>query len=206
MFSPVASGIFAFRNIGKTENGDIGRAPVALGQVTGVIKEIGKYDKTIAAGTKNAVEVFRDIAGDSKAFNYAGKGLEFLSGHVNPLICASSGLKVALADEKDKDRILLEEAGMLSFMFLGEGTIAKHYSKIENSKFVKDGLDKLSKTKALKPMFEKIATKNWGGKIASIIKGLAFVTVSITSSNFGENLTKSLLKQTDRFGSQYLEC
>ena len=205
MFSPVASGIFAFRNIGKTENGEIGRAPVALGQVTGVIKEIGKYDKSIAIGTKNTIEIFKEIAGNSKTFNYAGKSLEFLSGNINPLICASSALKVALADEKDKDRILLEEAGMLSFMFLGEGTISKNYSKIENSQLVKKGLKKLSKTETLKPLFEKIATKNWGGKIASIIKGLTFVTVSITSSNFGEDLTKSLLKKTDTFGNQYLE-
>ena len=82
MFSPVASGIFAFRNIGKTENGEIGRAPVAVGQVAGIWKELGKYDKTIAMGTKNAIQILQDVAGDSKALRYAGKTVEFLSNNI----------------------------------------------------------------------------------------------------------------------------
>lgn len=201
MFSPVASGIFAFRNIGKTENGEIGRAPVAIGQINGVIKEIGKYDKTIAMGTKNAVEILRDVAGkDSSVLKYAGKTVEFLSNNVNPLICASSALKVAMSD--DKERTLKEEIGSLGFMFAGEHLISKNYDKIANSKTVTSTIDSMSKSKVFKPIFKAIEKNNWGGKIGSIIKGLTFVTASIGSSCAGLELTKSLLKTTDKNGKE----
>lgn len=205
MFSPVASGFFMLRNIGKTENGEVGRAPVALGQITGVVKEVSKYDKSIAIGTKNAIEIFKDIAGDGKTLKYTGKALTFMSENVNPLICVSSLIKVAQADDKDKDRVCLEELGSLGAMFLGEGTVAKHYDKVANSKAVKDALKTLSETETFKPVFQKIATKNWGGKIGAIIKGLTFVAVSMTSCNAGLELTRSFLKQTDRFGKDYLK-
>lgn len=202
MFSPVASGVFAFRNIGKTENGEIGRAPVAVGQIAGVWKEIGRYDKTIAMGTKNALNILREVAGDSKTLKYAGKTIEFLSNNVNPLICASSVVKVAMSD--DKDRTLKEEIGSLGFMFAGEHLISKNYDKIANSKTVTNTLDKMSKSSIFKNMFKTIAKKNWGGKIGSIIKGLSFVTVSIGSSCVGLGLTKSLLKTTDKDGKECL--
>lgn len=202
MFSPVASGIFAFRNIGKTENGEIGRAPVAVGQITGVLKEIGKYDKTIALGTKNAVQILRDVAGDSSALKYAGKTVEFLSNNVNPLICASSAIKIAMSD--DKEQTLKEEIGSLGCMFAGEHLISKNYDKIANSKTVTETIEKLSKSKYLKPMFESIEKHNWGGKIGAIIKGLSFVTVSIGSSCVGLELTKSLLKTKDKNGKECL--
>ncbi len=202
MFSPVASGIFAFRNVGKTENGEIGRAPVAVGQFAGVIKEIGKYDKTIAMGTKNAMQILHDIAGDSRALRYAGKTVDFLSSHINPLICASSVVKVAMSD--DKEKTFKEEAGSLAFMFAGETLIAKNYDKIANSKTVTNTIDKMSKSSLFKPMFKTIAKNNWGGKIGAIIKGLSFVTVSIGSSCIGLDLTKSLLKTTDKNGKECL--
>lgn len=200
MFSPVASGIFAFRNIGKTENGEIGRAPVAVGQVAGVLKEIGKYDKTIAMGTKNAVQILQDVAGDSKALKYAGKTVEFLSNNINPLICASSVVKVAMSD--DKEKTFKEELGSLGFMFAGEHLISKNYEKLAASKTVQNTLEKMSKSGVFKPMFESITKHKWGGKIGAIIKGLAFVTVSIGSSCVGLELTKSLLKTTDKNGKE----
>lgn len=202
MFSPVASGIFAFRNIGKTENGEIGRAPVAVGQVAGVLKEIGKYDKTIAMGTKNAVQILQDVAGDSKALKYAGKTVEFLSNNINPLICASSVVKVAMSD--DKEKTFKEELGSLGFMFAGEHLISKNYEKLATSKTVQNTLEKMSKSGVFKPMFESITKHKWGGKIGAIIKGLTFVTVSIGSSCVGLELTKSLLKTTDKNGKECL--
>ncbi len=200
MFSPVASTVFAFRNIGKTENGEIGRAPVAVGQVAGVIKEIGKYDKTIAMGTKNALNILQEVAGDSKALKYAGKTVEFFSNNINPLICASSVVKVAMSD--DKEKTFKEELGSLSFMFAGETLVSKNYDKIANSKEVTSALKKMSDSDLFKPMFEAIAKRNWGGKIASIIKGLTFVTASIGSSCIGLAATKSLMKTLDKDGNE----
>ena len=40
MFSPIASGIFAYRNADKTKNGDIGRGAVTLGQTAGLLQEV----------------------------------------------------------------------------------------------------------------------------------------------------------------------
>lgn len=202
MFSPVASGIFAFRNVGKTESGEIGRAPVAVGQFAGVIKEIGKYDKTIAIGTKNAMQILQDVAGDSRALRYAGKTVDFLSNHINPLICVSSGIKVAMSD--DKEKTFKEEAGSLAFMFAGETLISKNYDKIANSKTVTEAIGKMSKSSLFKPMFKSIEKNHWGGKVGAIIKGLTFVTVSIGSSNIGLDITKSLLKTTDKNGKECL--
>lgn len=205
MFSPVASGIFAFRNIGKTENGEIGRAPVAVGQVAGIWKEIGKYDKTIAMGTKNAINILQDVVGsESKALKYAGKTIEFLSNNINPLICASSVVKVAMSD--DKEKTFKEELGSLAFMFTGEHLISKNYEKLATSKTVQNAIEKMSKSSMFKPVFETIAKNNWSGKIGAIIKGLTFVTVSIGSSCVGLELTKSLLKTTDKNGKESLQA
>lgn len=204
MFSPVASGVFAFRNIGKTENGEIGRAPVAVGQVAGIIKEIGKYDKTIAIGTKNALNVLRDVAGDSKALKYAGKTVEFLSNNINPLICVSSVVKVAMSE--DKERTLKEEIGSLGCMFAAEYAVSKNYDKIANSQAVKTTVKKISDSNIFKPLFKTIAKNNWGGKVGSIIKGLTFVTASIGASCIGLEATKSFLKATDGSGKEYMKA
>lgn len=204
MFSPVASGIFAFRNVGKVENGEIGRAPVVVGQFAGVMKEISRYDKTICVGAKNALNVFKDIAGDSKALKYGGKAVEFLSNNINPLICASSVLKIATSN--DKELTFREELGSLGCMFAGEALVSKNYDKIANSKTVTNAITKMSKSKTFAPIFKAIAKRNWGGKIGSIIKGLTFVTASIGSSMIGLEATKSLLKNTDRFGYAYMNA
>jgi len=204
MFSPVASGIFAIRNVGKVENGEVGRAPVVVGQFAGVMKEISKYDKTIGVGAKNALSIFKDIAGDSKALKYGGKAVEFMSNNINPLICVSSVIKVANA--KDKELAFREELGSLGCMFLGEHLVSKNYDKIANSKTVTNAISKMSKSKTLEPIFKAIAKRNWGGKIGSIIKGLTFVTASIGSSYLGLEATKSLLKNTDRYGYAYVNA
>lgn len=204
MFSPVASGIFAIRNVGKVENGELGRAPVVVGQFAGVMKEISKYDKTIGVGAKNALSVFKDIAGDSKALKYGGKAVEFMSNNINPLICASSVIKIA--NSQDKELTFREELGSLGTMFLCENLVAKNYDKLANSKTVTDTISKMSKSKTFEPIFKMIAKRNWGGKVGSIIKGLTFVTASIGGSMIGLEATKSLLKNTDRFGYAYMNA
>ena len=41
-----------FRNIGKVENGDIGRVPVACAQGINIFNEVSKYNKTFALKRK----------------------------------------------------------------------------------------------------------------------------------------------------------
>ena len=64
----------------------------------------------------------------------------------------------------------------------------------------------MSKSKTFEPIFKTIAKRKWGGKIGSIIKGLAFVSASIGSSCLGLEATKSLLKKTDRYGYAYVNA
>lgn len=205
MFSPVSSTIFAFRNVDKTSNGDLGRAPVAAGQITSIFKEIAKYDKAIAIGAKNSMDIARDIIGKD-TLKTTGKVLDFFSRNVNPLICVSSGIKVLTADDKDKDKVLLEEGGMLGAMFAAEHTVSKNYDKVVNSETVQKTIQKASESKIFKPVFETIAKHNWGSKVGTIVKGVTFATASIGCSTAGRNIMQSLLKNTDNSGVQYMKA
>ena len=66
MFSPVASTIFAYRNAEKTKNGEIGRSVVTVGQCTGVIQEISKYDNIFSASARSAMKALESFAADNK--------------------------------------------------------------------------------------------------------------------------------------------
>ena len=76
MSNAVSSLIFACRNVNKTENGEIGRAPVAAAQSINVLNQVSKYNKAIAQGTDAAVSVFENLAQKSKAVDYAVKGVK----------------------------------------------------------------------------------------------------------------------------------
>ena len=184
MFSPIASCIFACRNVDKTKNGDVGRSTVALGQTAGLLQEVSKYDGLAANSARSALSVFSKLANEHKAFEYAGKAVQFAADNVNPLICASGVLKTAMSDDKVGTGVT--EVAALSAMFAGEGLIKKHYDKAVNSKTVKEGISKLSKTKVLKPLFEYLEKHKLKGKAGAIIKGLLFVGGSMTSYAVGQ--------------------
>ena len=184
MFSAVASGIFAVRNAKKTENGEIGRSAVTLGQTAGVVQEIAKYDGAIAKTARSACSVFSDLAKENKAFEYAGKFTKFAVNNVNPLICVSGGIKTLMSDDKVKTGIT--EAAALSMMFAGEGVTKKYYDKVANSKTCKTFIEEISNTKTLKPVFEFLKKHKLEGKIGAVLKGIIFIGASITSYNIGE--------------------
>ena len=190
MFSAVASGIFAVRNVNKTENGEVGRGAVALGQTAGVVQEIAKYDGAIANSARCAVSVFSDLAKENKAFEYAGKFTKFAVNNVNPLICASGAIKTAMSDDKVKTGIT--EAAALAAMFAGEGLTKRYYEKIITSDNCKSLIDKLSKTKDVEKIFQYLSKHKLNGKTAAIIKGISFIAASITSYNIGEHIGKNL--------------
>lgn len=184
MFSPIASCIFACRNVDKTKNGDVGRSTVALGQTAGLLQEVSKYDGLAANSARSALSVFSKLANEHKAFEYAGKAVQFAADNVNPLICASGVLKTAMSDDKVGTGVT--EVAALSTMFAGEGLIKKHYDKTVNSKAVQNGVEKLSKTKVLKPLFNHLEKYKLKGKAGAIIKGLLFVGGSMTSYAVGQ--------------------
>ena len=192
MFSAVASGVFAIRNVNKTENGEVGRSAVALGQTAGVVQEIAKYDGAIASTARSAVSVFSDMAKQNKALEYAGKFTQFAVNNVNPLICVSGVIKTAMSDDKMETGIT--EAGALGAMFLGEGLVKKHYDKAIKTDTCNNILNKLSKTKGIKKVFEYLSKNKLNGKVGTIIKGVTFLTASISSYNIGEGIGKDLAK------------
>lgn len=184
MFSPVASGIFAYRNADKTKNGDIGRSAVTLGQTAGLVQEVAKYDGIAANTARSALSVFSDLAKQNKAFEYAGKVTQFAVNNVNPLICASGVVKTAMSEDKVKTGIT--EAAALATMFTGEGLIKLYYDKAANSNEVKNLGKKLSDKKFIKPVVEYLEKHKLGGKVGAVVKGLVFVGGSMTSYSIGQ--------------------
>jgi hypothetical protein len=186
LFSAVASGIFAARNVDKTKNGDVGRSAVALGQTAGLMQEIAKYDGAVAKTAKCALSVFSDMAKEHKAFEYAGKATKFAINNVNPLICVSGAIKTVRSDDKVKTGIT--EAAALTTMFAAESAVKHNYEQVAKSKACKDTLDKASKSKLLKPTFEFLEKHNLTGKVGTVVKGLAFVGASMSAYSAGQAL------------------
>ncbi len=179
MFSPVASTIFAYRNAEKTKNGDVGRSVVTVGQCTGVIQEISKYDNIFSASARSALKALESFAADNKLAGYAGKALQFTADNVNPLICASGVLKVAMSDDKVHDGIT--ETAALSGMFLGEGLMKLHFNDVFSESAFKRAATKVQNKSALKWIAETVLNSKHTGKAASILKGILFVCGSMGS-------------------------
>ena len=95
----------------------------------------------------------------------------------------------------DKVGTGVTEVAALSAMFAGEGMIKKNYDKAVNSKTVKEGISKLSKTKVLKPLFEYLEKHKLKGKAGAIIKGLLFVGGSMTSYAVGQKFGETTAKR-----------
>lgn len=196
MFSAVASCFFAARNMKKTEDGEVGRSAVALGQTAGVVQEIAKYDGAIANTARSACSVFSDLAKENKAFEYAGKFTKFAVNNVNPLICVSGGIKTMMSDDKVKTGIT--EVAALSAMFLGEGLTKKYYDKAVNSQTCKNIIKKTSKAKILQPLIKAFKNSKFNGKAGMILRGLTFVTASMTSYAIGEHYGKDIAEEVKK--------
>ncbi len=193
MYSPLATCIFACRNVDKTQNGDVGRSTVALGQAAGLVQEVSKYDGMVANTARSAVSVFSKLANEHKAFEYAGKAVQFAADNVNPLICASGVLKTAMSDDKVETGIT--ETAALSAMFAGEGMIKQNYDKIANSSAVKSGVEGISKTQIFKPVVKYLEKHKLKGKAGAILKGLIFVGGSMTSYSIGQKFGEVTAKR-----------
>ncbi len=190
MFSAVASTIFAARNFDKTKNGEVGRSAVALGQTAGVIQEVAKYDTFASKTARSALSVFSELAKENKAFNVAGKVTKFAVDNINPLICVSGIIKTAKADDKLSTGIT--ETLALTTMFAGESFVKKYYDKAVNSKSFQNFLTKASEKGLLKSLFKFIEKNKLSGKLGMIIKGLTFVSASISSYSAGEKIGKNI--------------
>lgn len=173
MYSGVATGIFAVRNAGKTANENIGRLPVTVGQTASVIKAGAEYNNAVSKQAKVVLNTCSEIAKTDKVFNGLTKVVKFASDNVNPLIIASSGLNVLMANKEERKKTLISETGCIIGMFAGEGWMKKNLDKY---------LDKLP------------INKKW----IPIIKGVIFVSGSIAASTVGQKVGKKVANYWDK--------
>jgi hypothetical protein len=162
-YSDLASLAFTVRSADKTASGDIGRAPVTLVQGASVIKAVQNYQNPFSKAIKKGLQ---KVSSDETVKKIA-KVTNFAADHVNYLIALSSGLKVAMADKEERTNTLIAETGCFTGMILGEGWMKKNLNKY---------LDQLK------------IDKKW----IPIIKGIVFVTGSISCSTLGEKLGKKI--------------
>ena len=201
MGNVLASAIFCIRNEDKVKNGDIGRLPVAIGQGRNVVNSIMSFDNAIGKTAKTAVDALEIASKDEALLKYAGKAVNFVGDHINPLICVSSGIKVLTSD--DKASAFVTQASALSGMFAVEHLMKKHLEKgIDKS------LEKISSLesdkgfgKVLKNTEKFFEKPNLKGKIPKILYGVLFVIGSCTGYNYAEksgNFLISKFKKEDK--------
>lgn len=172
-FSDIATVGFVFRNGQKVSNGDAGRIPVLAGQAVNAIKagtESGK--QLISTPCQAIVNTVSETAKADPLFNGLVKSVNWASKYVNPLIAASSGLKVVMAKKEDRKKTIITESGCLLGMFSAEGWMKKNLPAI---------LDKLPISAKWKP----------------VVKGLTFIAGSIGVSTLGAKIGKWVANKVD---------
>ena len=170
VYSIPATALFSVRNAGRTADGEIGRLPVTVGQVSNTMTEVAKYNNAFSRGIKSSIDTLNEVAKTDKVMSGVSKAVNFAKNHVNTLIVASSALNVGMA--KDKKTALVGESGNVIGMFAIEGLMKKH-------------LDKL---------VDKLPIK---GYWKAIIKGVIFVAGSIMGSTAGKKLFLKLIGKTE---------
>jgi len=187
MSNIVSSTIFCARNIDKAENQDkVGRWAVAVGQGKKVVDYVRTLDNQFGRNTNALIHDVKIASEQEKLLEYTGKALNFASKNVNPLIIASSGLDVLMAD--DKKSALVKNATALSAMFAVEHLMKEHLDDITKIK----GVDKVAKN-----VMEFAAKHSCEGKLGAIVHGVAFVVGSCTAYSVGEKFGSLILNKTD---------
>lgn len=182
----VPSGIFCYRNIKKVENGEPQRGTVAFAQGAKIAQALANYNETTAKTAGNAMSIFNEYAKKYKPVEYAGKAVKWATKNVNPLICASSVIKTATAEDKVGTGIT--EVGALAGMFAGEGLLKLHMDKVINAENVTKAANLVDKAKWLKPIANFMNKAGNNSKIAAVIKGIVFVCGSMGSYAVGQSL------------------
>ena len=186
----VPSAIFFRNNVEKVKNGDKARGSVVFAQGAKIAQAVAKYHDTTAQSATEAFNIFGKYAKDYKALDVAGKGIDWAAHHVNPLICMSAVYKTATAD--DKVHTGITQVGALAGMFAGEGMMKQVQDKIFNEQNVRRMAESVKETPGLKSVANYILKGSHAGKLGAILKGLAFVTVSMTSYDIGEKLANPI--------------
>lgn len=176
--------VFGTRNFDKVTDmskSDHGRIFATAGQFTNAFKAAAKLDNSVGKGASAAISAMGKAAESSKALDAIGKGVNWASKNVNPLLIGAAGYRVLTA--KNKTEALNREIYGMTTMFA-----------------VEKGMNMLFKTNAWTNLIDKIPG-NKGKVIGKICQGLLFVAGSITGSTLGykigDNINKKINNQTN---------
>lgn len=189
MSNAISSAIFCVRGVNKAETQDKPfRAYIAAGQAAKVFDQVSKLDNVVGRGARASVDAFKVAAQGSKALDYAGKALGFLTDNINPLICISAGIDVLNSD--NPTAAVVTNGTALASMFTVESLMKKHLDEIPKMSFMKGITEKVM----------KFATKHGvEGKLPTILHGVAFVVGSCAAYSVGEKFGDLLVgKKSDK--------
>lgn len=169
----VRSTIFGVRNADKVVNtADKGRIAADVGQFTNAVKTAAQLDNSLGKGAQAAINVMGKAANKYKAIEIAGKGAEWASKHVNPLLIGAAGYRVITAENKEK--ALKREIFGMSAMFGGEYLMKEFFKSNTMANF----------RAGIKNKYLRIGL--------GILEGILFVGGSILSSNIGYKFADKL--------------
>lgn len=169
----VRSTIFGVRNADKVVNtADKGRIAADVGQFTNAVKTAAQLDNSLGKGAQAAINVMGKAANKYKAIEIAGKGAEWASKHVNPLLIGAAGYRVLTAENKEK--ALKREIFGMSAMFGGEYLMKEFFKSNTMANF----------RAGIKNKYLRIGL--------GILEGILFVGGSILSSNIGYKFADKL--------------
>ena len=218
LFAPAvaSNSVFSFRRASRgiesmPENPIYGmmNMDLAAGQTLKAVKATGDMVKVSdpAAGEtfKGAEQAIKNMTKSGKFLNGVGKVVKFTADNINPIICATSGVKVLYSD--DKADALARESLALTTMFAAESAAKKFIGmpltkKVDGKKvtvardglyakniFLKEQALALKDYCATKKLLNRISLKALPG----MLKGLAFVFASIAGYQAGVAIGDSLL-------------
>ena len=173
---------FGGRNADKVVNGsnghhDEGRVFATTGQLTAAGKAAAKLDNLLGKSAQAAIDIMCKTSEHNKVLDYAVKGANWASKHVNPLLVGAAGYRVVTS--KKKDEALKKEVCGMSAMF-GTEALMKEFLNSEYLKNVHSGM------------------KNKYAKAAlAVIEGLGFVAGSIAGSNVGYKVGELYVNATN---------
>ena len=149
------------------EQEDWTRIPVLTGQIINALDEASNLNAKIAGRTCKLITTCENMAKSDKVFGSVFNAGKFIKNNINPLIVASGITKVALTKKEDREKAFVTEGGMLAGMFLAEG-------------FMKRNLDGY------------LAKLPLPKKVLPVVKGVVFLTASLTGSSLGRKLGKKV--------------
>ncbi len=202
----VSSAVFGLRNSGKSLNGDVGRAPAALAQLTSSAAETASMHwGSVSEGAESIMKKIDHVGKAVGVSDAATKVTSIASKVVNPLLCAAAGYRV-LKDE-NRDKALIEEVCSMGAMFGAEAA----YKRFRNTVVQSMGKEIGAKQKTIAHAGAKKVLQGLGEKCKNLSSGkqkalfiaaeLGLVGASILTYSLGRKFGQLLTGRNDKTGN-----